>query len=161
MAEQLGFEQRLGEPGAVDGDHRVKRARAACVNQAGCHFFPGPRFSGDQYADAAACCLVNFLSQPIHCIALADDRGQTCIHQGEIRPMCVGYCRAREHNFYSRVRSSKPRLNSECLDVYPVVSEVTLSRTMFVRARLLHKTSDTRKPYELGRRRSWLNSTVN
>jgi hypothetical protein len=51
VAEQLGFEQRLGNGAAVDGDEPLLAARAGVVNRARGQFFAGARLA----AESARC----------------------------------------------------------------------------------------------------------
>ena len=53
VAEQLGFEQRLGKTGDVHGDHRELAARARHVQGACDYFFAGAGFPADQHGRAA------------------------------------------------------------------------------------------------------------
>ena len=48
VAEQLRFQQRLGNGRAVDGDERLARARRALVDVAGDHLLAGAALAGDQ-----------------------------------------------------------------------------------------------------------------
>ena len=50
VAEQLGFEQMVGDRGAVDRDERALRAPAVAVQKARDHLLAGPALAGDQHA---------------------------------------------------------------------------------------------------------------
>ena len=48
MAEQLGFEERIGDAGAIDGDERRAAASAQTVDQTRDNFLPDTAFARDQ-----------------------------------------------------------------------------------------------------------------
>ncbi len=49
VAEELGFEQRLGDRAAIDGDKRPRRARAVAVNRAGHQLLARAAFAEDEH----------------------------------------------------------------------------------------------------------------
>jgi len=53
VSEELAFQQRLRNRGAVDGDEWLCRAAALGVYAAGEQLFPGPCFSDEQHRNAA------------------------------------------------------------------------------------------------------------
>jgi hypothetical protein len=55
VAEQLAFEKRLGNRGAVDRDEWIGGAAAGGVNSARKKLLPGPRFPDEEYGDRTAC----------------------------------------------------------------------------------------------------------
>ena len=54
VAEQLGFEQRLGQGGAGDRDERLGRAVAGVVDGARDHFLAGAAFALNEHGAAQA-----------------------------------------------------------------------------------------------------------
>jgi hypothetical protein len=53
VAEQLAFEQALGNGGTVDGHHSLVCARAQVVNRGGRQLLAGPCLAGDEYVGVA------------------------------------------------------------------------------------------------------------
>ena len=49
VTEELGFEQRLRDRAAVEGDEAIRAARAAVVNRARGKLLSRPRFAGDEH----------------------------------------------------------------------------------------------------------------
>ena len=61
VAEQLRFEERIGEAGAIDGDERGAAAVAALVNESGDDFLADAAFAGDQHLGVGARGMLDFL----------------------------------------------------------------------------------------------------
>ena len=75
VSEQLAFQQRLGEGGAVDGDEGLGRARAEAVQGAGHQFLAGAGFAEDEHRGVLRS---HARDQPEHFVngdALAGDAG--------------------------------------------------------------------------------------
>ncbi len=67
VAEQLRFEQRIRNAGAIDGDERTARARAATVNEPGDDFLADSALSGDQDLRIASCGVIDFIFDALDC----------------------------------------------------------------------------------------------
>ncbi len=73
VAEQLAFDQRLGQGGAVDSDERSVRAVAGCVQCASEHFLAGAGFTLDKQVDGLARQARRLGNQALHCGVVARD----------------------------------------------------------------------------------------
>ena len=76
MAEQLRFEQVLGNRAAVERDEALVAARARLVNGARHHFLPGAGLAGDEHGRAARRHRLDHLRERAHRRAAADDPRQ-------------------------------------------------------------------------------------
>ena len=75
VAEQLAFEQGLGDGGAVDGDEGRLGAVAVLVNGAGDEFLAGAGLAADQDVDGLGGDAANLLVDRLHGAAVADQGG--------------------------------------------------------------------------------------
>ena len=75
MAEELGFEQRLGNRPAVDGDERLVAARARPVDRAGQELLARSRVAEDQHARIGIGDAARLPQQVLHLRAPRDDAG--------------------------------------------------------------------------------------
>ena len=73
VAEQLGFEERLGECAAIDGDEGLFGARAILVDGARDEFFSRAAFAGDEHAAGLWRDGLNQVEDLAHLRAGADD----------------------------------------------------------------------------------------
>ena len=74
VAEELGFEQRIGNGGAVDGDKRPVRARAQRVQRARKQFLAGAALAFEQHRRVGAGRALDLLRHVPHHGGFADDR---------------------------------------------------------------------------------------
>ncbi len=73
MAEQLAFQQRLGDGGAVDRQERLVGAAAVLVQGAGDQFLAGAALAEDQHVDILRRDAADRLAHLLHDRAAADD----------------------------------------------------------------------------------------
>src|SRR6478609_1620475 len=72
VAEELAFEERFGDGGAVDGNERTLGTTAMLVDGASDQLFPGASFAPDQDGDVSGCDSANLLINELHGAAGAD-----------------------------------------------------------------------------------------
>ena len=75
VAEEFGFEERFGEPGAVDGDEPALGSAGACVNLTGQEIFARPAFASDKDLRIACCGASGRHQDVLHQAGFADDDG--------------------------------------------------------------------------------------
>ena len=75
MTEQLGFQERLGQRRAVDGDELRATARAAFVNQAGDDLFAGSALPGDEHLRVAPRRVIDLFLKSLDNWTRADELG--------------------------------------------------------------------------------------
>ena len=75
VAEQLGFEQRIGQAGAVDRDERLAGPGAAAVDQAGRDVLADAALAGDEHLGIGAAGRGDVIVEGTGCRARADERG--------------------------------------------------------------------------------------
>src|SRR5690606_39173106 len=76
VAEELAFEQVLGDGAAVDGDERLFRPGAGFVDGAGDHFLAGAALAGDEDGDVGVLDAVDERENPSNRVAAADDAAE-------------------------------------------------------------------------------------
>ena len=76
MAEELGFEQRFGQRGAVDGDERRTAAGARGVNEPGDDLFAGTALAGDENLGVTAGGVVDFVVKRENCGTRPNELGR-------------------------------------------------------------------------------------
>ena len=76
VAEQLRFEQRLGQRAAVERDERPIAPQRIEVDGARHPFLAGARFAGDEHGAVGARDLLDQLEDGEHLVAAADDVGE-------------------------------------------------------------------------------------
>ncbi len=76
MAEEFGFEQRLGDGAAVEGHEAVLTPRAGLVEGAGNDLLARAGLAGDEHRGRARCDGFDHLAQVAHRLAAANHAGQ-------------------------------------------------------------------------------------
>ena len=79
VAEDLAFEQRLGNGRAVDGDERKRRARTQLMDGLGDQFLARARFAGDEHRRARRRRLLDDRVDLPHLRAVADHRAEGAV----------------------------------------------------------------------------------
>ena len=84
VAEQLGFEQRVGHGRAVDREHRRVAAPAARVDQVGHDLFAHAAGAGDEHLGVGPGRVLDLLMHHLERLAPADQRMRARLRRGEL-----------------------------------------------------------------------------
>ena len=106
MAEQLAFDQRLGQCAAVDRDERLLAAEALLMHGAGDQLLAGAGFAQDQHRRVRRRDLVDQPLDLLHSAAVADQLGLS-FDPLELMPSAPGLC--------SAIRAARRRAVSSAL----------------------------------------------
>src|SRR6185437_4511708 len=79
MAEQLAFEQGLGQGRAIDGDERPVTPGTGAMNAARNQFLAGAGLALDQYRDEGGRGAFHQMEDVLHLGAAADDFGEAAV----------------------------------------------------------------------------------